>query len=221
MMLLYLLCLSIAVVPLFTLAGSGNREDRIEGLTIFYCCIVPILVLIQGFLLLLPAGVVRERPVKKRKILVSAVIAAIPMALLTFGLFYCIALVFWGEESANSNYIESPFLYLLPAISWLAWGALFIKCYADQTPLSFTSRITQWLLRGSILELLVAVPSHIISRRRDDCCAPMITLMGIATGLAVALLSFGPGIFFLFAQRIRNKKGNKHIQATDIDSRGN
>lgn len=64
----------------------------------------------------------------------------------------------------------------------------------------------RWLLRGSILEVIVAIPSHVIARRRDECCAPDFTLVGIIAGLSVALLSFGPGVFFLFAERVRSKR---------------
>jgi hypothetical protein len=64
----------------------------------------------------------------------------------------------------------------------------------------------EWLLRGSILELLIAVPSHVIVRQRDDCCAPFATFWGIVTGISVMLISFGPGVLFLFAARIRRKQ---------------
>ena len=70
----------------------------------------------------------------------------------------------------------------------------------------FTATITNWLLKGSILEMVVAVPSHIIARQRGDCCAPGMTLIGLATGLSVALMAFGPGVFLLFAKRIKDKK---------------
>jgi len=56
------------------------------------------------------------------------------------------------------------------------------------------------------LELLVAVPSHVIVRRRDDCCAPMGTFWGITTGISVMLLCFGPGVFFLFVERFQKLK---------------
>ena len=63
------------------------------------------------------------------------------------------------------------------------------------------TRAVNWLLRGSVAELLVAVPTHVIVRRRDDCCAPAATFWGIVTGLSVLLLAFGPGVYFLFARR--------------------
>ena len=64
------------------------------------------------------------------------------------------------------------------------------------------NRVTSWLLRGSILELLVVVPCHVIVRRRHDCSAPMVTSFGIITGMAIMLLSFGPSVLFLYKKRL-------------------
>lgn len=86
---------------------------------------------------------------------------------------------------------------------WVIWALIFFRYFASDEPATWLQRITRWLLRGSILELLVAVPSHIIVRRRGDCCAPMGTFWGITVGISVMLLCFGPGVFFLFAQRLQ------------------
>ncbi|MHC4455814.1 MAG: hypothetical protein ACYS0I_01800 [Planctomycetota bacterium] len=59
---------------------------------------------------------------------------------------------------------------------------------------------------GSIVELLVAVPSHIIVRRRDECSAPGFTYLGIAAGLVLMAIAFGPGLFFLFCKRFEKMK---------------
>ncbi|HEY4951841.1 MAG TPA: hypothetical protein VII71_00470, partial [Verrucomicrobiae bacterium] len=74
------------------------------------------------------------------------------------------------------------------------------------SPDAVVKRATRWLLRGSILELIIAVPSHVIVRRRDDCCAPAGTFWGIVTGISVMLLCFGPGVFFLFVERFQKLK---------------
>jgi hypothetical protein len=50
-------------------------------------------------------------------------------------------------------------------------------------------------------QLLIVVPCHIIVRRQD-CCAPMVTSFGIATGIAVMLLSFGPSALLLYKKRL-------------------
>src|SRR5207244_5274886 len=91
-------------------------------------------------------------------------------------------------------------------VFWSVWGWLFFRSARADDPNVLTKRATRWLLRGSILELLVAIPSHIVVRNRHDCCAPMGTFWGITTGLAVMLLCFGPGVFFLFAERIQRSR---------------
>jgi hypothetical protein len=58
---------------------------------------------------------------------------------------------------------------------------------------------------GSILELLVAVPSHIIVRRRGDCCAPLGTFCGTATGIA----NFGVLSAFTSLRRDKRATSNK------------
>ncbi len=90
-------------------------------------------------------------------------------------------------------------------VFWLVWGLIFHHFAKVDTVETPAQRATKWLLRGSILELLIAVPSHIIVRHREECCAPMVSFWGIVTGLSVMLLSFGPGVLFLFAERIRRK----------------
>jgi len=52
------------------------------------------------------------------------------------------------------------------------------------------------------MELLIVVPCHVIVRRRHDCSAPLATSFGIATGIAVMLLSFGPNVLFLYKKRL-------------------
>lgn len=84
---------------------------------------------------------------------------------------------------------------------WFIWAMIFYLFARRDDPSRLAKRMTRWLLRGSVLELLVAVPSHIIVRNRHDCCAPLGTFWGITTGLSVMLLCFGPGVFFLFLER--------------------
>jgi hypothetical protein len=87
------------------------------------------------------------------------------------------------------------------ACFWLPWTLVFFRLANAADSEALLQRTTRWLLRGSILELLVAVPSHVIARRREDCCAPGGTFWGITMGLSVMLLCFGPGVFFLFVER--------------------
>lgn len=200
--LLYAVCVAVMSSPLFLCFSQG------DVFAFFFVWFVPILVLIQAVLLLVPVAVAQERPIKRRSIVVSAIMGAFPMAVMAGCFFLSVFLMVWGEKSENMprHYLNS--ILVIP-IFWLVWGILFYRGFSNGNPRSFVSMFNGWLLRGSILELLVAIPSHIISRHRHECCAPPITLIAIATGLSVALMSFGPAMFFLFAKRIKDKKGKQ------------
>jgi len=86
------------------------------------------------------------------------------------------------------------------AVLWLAWAIVFYLCFRNAS--TIVTRALAWLLKGSVLELLVVVPCHVIVRRRHDCSAPSATSIGIVTGLAVTLLSFGPGVLLLYKKRL-------------------
>jgi len=103
---------------------------------------------------------------------------------------------------------ELVILHMLGLVSlfWLVWGLIFHHFAKSDEAETLVQRTTRWLIRGSILELLVAVPSHIVTRQREDCCAPMLSFWGIVTGISVMLMSFGPGVLFLFARRMRRKQ---------------
>jgi hypothetical protein len=128
-----------------------------------------------------------------------------------------------GQKIAGSTVMPNPsgLDYTFGAIAavamlWLIWAIIFYFFAKTDDPDALVKRGTCWLLRGSILELLVAVPSHIIIRNRDTCCAPFGTFWGITTGLSVMLLSFGPGVFFLFAERfarLQLKQELKDVEA--------
>jgi hypothetical protein len=89
------------------------------------------------------------------------------------------------------------------ALLWMGWGLIFLRYHRAADAQDWSRRALQWLLRGSILELLVAVPCHVVVRQRGDCCAPAATFWGITMGLSVMLMAFGPGVFFLFLDRAR------------------
>lgn len=115
------------------------------------------------------------------------------------------ALARWGIMPGEQELLIFHTLGLI-ALCWLAWGLIFHHYAKSDDPETLVQRATRWLLRGSILELLVAVPSHIVTRQREDCCAPVLSFWGIVTGVTVMLMSFGPGVLFLFAKRIRQKR---------------
>jgi hypothetical protein len=87
--------------------------------------------------------------------------------------------------------------------AWGGWALIFWRLSRTTEPRDFVSRVCKSLLKGSILELLIAVPTHIVARCRDYCCAGFMTFVGLTMGMSVMLFSFGPGVFFLFVARWR------------------
>jgi hypothetical protein len=139
------------------------------------------------------ASVVVEAPAQFTGKIIER-IPALSAALANFGL------------APGGDWLMVPQLIGMVICFWLLWGCIFHHFAKADEAETLVQRTTRWLLRGSILELLVAVPSHIIVRQREDCCAPIASFWGIVTGISVMLLSFGPGVFFLFAARMRSRQ---------------
>ena len=208
---LYVLCLSIFAVPLLLFIDSAYSTL----LPFYYAWFVPILVLIQIALLLIPVEIAQQRPVKRRKIIATVILGAFPMVALTLAFLVSITFMIWGESGGPNELLLGWMFLPILLLLWLGWGVVFWRAASSKNPNDFISTVTRWLLRGSILGVLVAIPSHIISRNRDECCAPVLTLGGIVAGLAIALMSFGPGVFFLFAKRIADKRtGQRRAEPT-------
>ncbi len=207
--LLYGICvLGIFLFGLILWEGVGVFDDArtSRGLLFFFALTVLLpLLLGAGGLLLVPVRVEAGRPLGQRSIVTAALLGSLPMGLLLLGFVLSLGLLIWGEARGGTLLYSWPVL-ILPVLFWLLWGCLFYRYLSQKDPEAFLSGATSWLLRGSILEILVALISHVVARHRQECCAPFLTYCAIVAGLSVALLSFGPGLFFLFLRKIREKQ---------------
>ena len=105
-----------------------------------------------------------------------------------------------AELFKAGNWSESAILLSVIGV-WIAWGVVFGLIAARRGPESVGMKLHRWLIAGSVLELLVAVPAHIIVRRRNECCAGNGTGIAICVGVGIALISFGPSVLLLFFMR--------------------
>ena len=135
----------------------------------------------------------------------AAIIGALPIGLLAVLAYYSLVLLIFSEQGADS-YLGGWLMLAVLLSFWGGWAVLFQRAAIPENPNTLIDTMGRWLLRGSILELLVAVPSHIVARQRQECCAPPLTLLGMATGLGVAMLAFGPVVFALLVARVRRKR---------------
>jgi len=172
----------------------------------------------QALLLLLPIHIAERRLPARRPLAVPVIVTAFFLANLGFAAllsllclgfredgpdFFGYFLPFKPDQTSPSNLQTTFGAVVIVLALWIIWAVIF-RGFAKADPAeTLLKRAVRWLLRGSILELLVAVPSHVIVRRRGDCCAPAGTFWGIATGISIMLLCFGPGVFFLFVERCR------------------
>jgi hypothetical protein len=157
-----------------------------------------IFVLSQALLLFLSVDTSCKRLKPKTHIAGTTTVTALLFALLTFAAVLSVDAAAKGPISdALDSWAQA---FAVCGALWVIWGIVFLLYLRGSS--AATDRAMKWLLRGSVLELLIVVPSHVIVRRRDDCCAPVLTSFGIVTGIAIMLLSFGPGVLLLYKKRI-------------------
>jgi hypothetical protein len=157
----------------------------------------------QVLLLFLSVDTSWRRLKPRRHIFVSCAVAGMLVALLTTAAVFCLKAGIQGDklDRIGGRTITSASSRLRGLAVDVVGICIFVNLRNSS---EVVTRIVSWLLRGSVLELLVAVPCHVIVRRRDDCSAPMATSFGIVTGIAVMLLSFGPSVLLLYKKRLES-----------------
>jgi len=207
----YLLVVLVLLMPMFVLlfdASSRTVKGYFDLLFDYYTnwfSVIPVFVVVGGQILLLVLSVDtsfrRNKP--RAHILVSISLVGFFLMILGFATISSLLIGILGDKFGD--YFDAPhtqlysYLALWPAL-WLLWGIVFY--FQTRTMGNPLSRAVSWLLKGSVLELLVAVSCHVISRRRDDCTAPFVTSFGICSGIAIMLLAFGPSVLFLYKKRM-------------------
>jgi hypothetical protein len=199
---------------------NGPSIKQVAGIYLqwAYWLWLAVLVAGQALLLLLPLKIAENRLPARRPLGIPVMVSAFFLANLLFaglldifcalfreegfGIFGYLTPFKAGQVQPSNNETVAGFIITI-LVFWFIWAFIFHRFSKADEPDALLKRMTRWLLRGSILELLVAVPSHIIVRRRGDCCAPWGTFWGIVTGISVMLLCFGPGVFFLFVDRFK------------------
>lgn len=150
----------------------------------------------QALLLFLSVDTSRKRLKPRRHILLSVAVIAFAVGLLATALFWSVTAAIMADDFPD----EFWQLVASPLIFWAVWGVTFYL-YRERVSARI-DRMVSWLLNGSVLQLLIVVPCHIVVRQRGDCSAPLLTGYGIATGVAIMLMAFGPSVLFLYQKRL-------------------
>ncbi len=156
---------------------------------------VPIMFLVimiaaQAIFILGAGSISLCRPIRRRRLLMPVIVAGLMVVVLVIGL--CMAM----SELLNIDIVGTRLVIFWFAIglSWIGWGALFFFHVRDLPRFRAISRLANFLLAGSLAELLATVPAHLIVIRRPGCLVGIATMLGIIAGVSVMLFAFGPMI---------------------------
>ena len=208
---IYVLLVAVVFLPLIFIGSSaisGGEESLDNFFSLYqtwqFWVFCGTIFLAEAFLLMYPVKAAEEAPIPRRSVWVPIIAMAFLFSVLLLGVVVSIAMAVFGDDALYSYFMWGYFVFLV--VGWIAWAWLFFCFIRNADPQAFIRKILGLLIKGSVLELLVAVPSHIIVRKRGDCCAPAMTSWAMAAGVIIMLLAFGPGLFFLFRERFEKMK---------------
>jgi hypothetical protein len=201
-----MLVAALLVTPIWLRSSVSLNGTLILG------AVVCVLILCGLALLWIPVRVARGRPVARRSILIPIAAAGLLLGGLVLGGGWALAELCAPEVRVTyggSGMEHTPSNNTLWAIAaaagavWIAWLVIFAIVTRRRNPTGLGMTLHRALIAGSLLELLVAVPAHIIVRQRNECCAGIFTGIGICLGIAIAIIAFGPAVFLLYHRRCR------------------
>jgi hypothetical protein len=103
-------------------------------------------------------------------------------------------------DGFDSNHHAQTFLWLWPIILciWCFWAVVFGSYFRSVERYTGLTRVIRWLIGGTILEMVIAVPAFASTVKQDECYCQRGTYTGVAFGATAILWFFGPGAFLLY-----------------------
>ena len=203
--LLYFLILFALTVPAIMLAFAPKADwpTWAEAAKVYiawpYWLWLLIMVISQAALLAIPVRVASRRPATRRSLWPTILAAGFMAGGLVLG--GILSIYEFLSRGINLDDWMGWSMIAVGVLTWFLWTLVFFRMGRGTDPANLVSKQCRLLLKGSILELLIAVPTHIVARHRDYCCAGFMTFVGLTMGIAVMLFSFGPAVFLLFVER--------------------
>jgi hypothetical protein len=131
------------------------------------------------------------RPIRKRRLLLTVLIASGLMTSLVTGCAIALLELFRAKSL-------SKYHWHWVALIWLCWAVVFFLHCQRLERWQVVKRLITAVLAGSLADLLASVPAHIMVIRRTGCHVGLGTAAGIAAGICAMLWAFGPGVVLLF-----------------------
>jgi len=201
---LYLAALAVLTIPFILLAfvPQAGPVDAAKDTVTFppYWIWLALMTVSQFALLAVPVRLASLRPVTRGPVWRTVLAGGLMAGGLTFGAFLSVYEFVMTDKGSSFNAVFWVALGL-GVLTWCFWSVIFLRMSRRVPPADLVSRQCRALFKGSVLELLIAVPTHIVARYRDYCCAGFMTFIGLTMGFSVMLFAFGPAVLFLFAER--------------------
>ena len=197
--------------PVFyaALDSSGFADVALVGLALA--------VLAFGTLILiLRVGQHVDVPDQQRSIIGPLLGSATLAVLLAFGIAVTVhEFVFGPGQRAEAQRAWAVCLTAFPLV-WLVWVVFFGLMSSAVAPSKVRDWLSKSLYAGSVLELLIAIPMHLVVRGRGYCCAGFGTGLGIGVGMIVMLIAIGPAVAILCAYRYRQVYARKSARGSGL-----
>lgn len=195
---LYAFLLVLVNVPLYLHNTGGLKDFNKVEILLF---LIGFTLLTQAILLMVPVKVGMKRFMAQRELKLFIFFAGFFVFLLVGMIILNIMLAVLGDAGLYGLIAIPTFM----SVVWVIWGIIMFKYYKVKDQDTVFRKSIDLVYKGSIAQLLVAVPTHIICRNRDDCCATPVSMVGIITGVILLFFTFGPGALFLYKKRFRKK----------------
>jgi hypothetical protein len=137
-------------------------------------------------------------PVKPARQILPFLVFAAMTFLMLFG-FGLAALEFIEPYVRNRpGYDGIAFLTCIGLLGlWIFWLVVVIFTSIQSPRVHFFRRFAAHLLAGSLFQLLLTVPAHMVVSRRPGCFVGLGTMMGIFGGVLVLIFSGGPAVVWV------------------------
>jgi hypothetical protein len=171
---------------------------------LFWSCFTIIVTFLTQVVLVFGQGTTDLcRPVRRRRIVAPVAIGAVMISVLVTGIYLALRK---ATDAPWPDISKSNAIIFVLAVTWLAWGVVFFYIFKGAEKYKVARNLVGFLLSGSLLNLLVTVPSHIVVSRKPGCFVGIDTLVALVAGVCVMLWSFGPAILLLFLREYRNEE---------------
>ena len=202
---IYFLLLVILLPPVVWLAILFPEPLESNDLMGFYrdaylWVFMVVMVIAQYSLTRIPLMEAGRRPQQRRSIWWPTIAAGFLFGLLVICAIWALVEFTFSDEYDPFNWMALVFFLLC----WLGWALYFGR--SDGDVFALVEKQRGLLLKGSILELLIAVPTHVAVRQRGYCCAGYLTFTALVAGISVMLICLGPSVYYLYRARWRKLK---------------